>query len=234
MSEEKTVERNAGKQEHTKHKTKPQTFTKRNEDFMYRLTKELNANSKLTDEKKEEALQDTKLRLLEGQLKGETAKQIYGTPTDRVKEIIEGPKKAPVETKYWMKALDNGMVFFMIFALMFGIMLLVQPKSIATEPGPAGITAMLAISIIGGACAPFLTDRLQPTSSKKERRSIWRTIGMATGMVLVWMVAYMAFSALPQSLNPVLPFEVYFAIAAVLFVFRLWFKRRYHVTGGFM
>lgn len=233
MSEDKTVERNAGKQDVEKHKGN-QTFTKRNEDFMFRLTKELNANDKLSDEKKQEALQDTKLRLLQGQLKGETAKQIYGTPTDRMKEIIEGPKKAPVETKYWMKVLDNAMVFLMIFALMFGIMLIMQPKSIAQEPGPAGITAMLAISVIGGACAPFLTDRLQPGASKKKHQSIWKTIGMATGMILVWMVAYMAFSALPESLNPVLPFEAYFVIAAVLFVFRLWFKRRYHVTGGFM
>lgn len=233
MSEDKTTERNAGKQVHSERKAK-QTYTKRNEDFMFRLTKELNENDKLSEEKKEEALQDTKLRLLEGQLKGETAKQIYGTPTDRVKEIIEGPKKAPVETKYWMKALDNGMVFLMIFALLFGIMMIFQPKSVTSEPGPAGITAMLAISIIGGACAPFLTDRLQPTSKKKERQSIWKTIGMATGMILVWMVAYMLFSSLPQSLNPILPFEAYLVLAAVLFVVRMWFKRRYHVTGGFM
>lgn len=233
MSEDKTTEeRNAGKQQVSAGKAN-QTFTKRNEDFMFRLKKELSA-SDVAVEKQNEALEETKLRLLAGQLKGETAKQIYGTPTDRVKSIVEGPKKAPVETKYWMKALDNGMVFLMIFALMFGIMLIAQPKSITSEPGPAGITAMLAISIIGGACAPFLTDRLQPTSKKKERTSIWKTIGMATGMILVWMVAYMAFSSLPQSLNPVLPFEAYLVLAAVLFGVRMWFKRRYHVTGGFL
>ncbi|AMV60423.1 Integral membrane protein [Pediococcus damnosus] len=236
MSEDKTTERNAGKQQEPTKKPagkSKQTFTKRNEDFMFRLKRELKT-SKLSDEKKNEALLETESRLLEGQLKGETAKQIYGTPTDRVKGIIAGPKKAPVETKYWMKVLDNSMVFLMIFSLMFGIMMIAQPKSIAEQPGPAGITAMVAISLIGGACAPFLTDRLQPTSKTKERSSIWKTIAMATGMILVWMVAYMAFSSLPAAVNPVLPYEVYLAMAVALFFVRMWFKRRYHLTGGFL
>ena len=183
MSEDKTTERNAGKQVHSERKAK-QTYTKRNEDFMFRLTKELNENDKLSEEKKEEALQDTKLRLLEGQLKGETAKQIYGTPTDRVKEIIEGPKKAPVETKYWMKALDNGMVFLMIFALMFGIMMIFQPKSVTSEPGPAGITAC-HFNYWWGMCTilngPFATN-LQKEGTSIDLEDNWDGDGDDFGM----------------------------------------------------
>ncbi len=102
MSEEP---RNAGAQQRHPHSEHQQSteLTKRNADFMHRLRKELQA-SKLSDEQRQAALIDTETQLLEGQKTGTTAKQLFGTPTDRFKAIVEGPKRL----KWKLKAITSG------------------------------------------------------------------------------------------------------------------------------
>lgn len=232
MSEEP---RNAGKQvNETRHAEKPKKteLTKRNADFMYRLRKEVK-ESKLNDQERSEALIDTETRLLEAQKTGKTAKQLFGTPTERLKEIVEGPKKAKTEAQnnnMWIRALDNALIFAALFAAMYAIMMLIQPASIKATPGPSGILAILLTSIVGGIGMAYVYRVLGP--EQKTRPSMWKQAGIAVVAILLWIVFYMSFAMLPNAINPTLPIYGYVILAVAAFGGRWYLRRKFHIVGG--
>ena len=70
-------------------------LTRKNEDFMYQLNKQLDAQG-ATAEAKTALLEETMTALLEGQKTGQTAKGLFGTPTKHADELLH-PKKTPAE-----------------------------------------------------------------------------------------------------------------------------------------
>jgi uncharacterized membrane-anchored protein len=232
MSEEP---RNAGKQQveaHTENTTKKHELTKRNADFMYRLRKEIK-NSKLNDQQRSEALIDTETRLLEAQKTGTTAKQLFGTPTQRLNDLVEGPKKAQVaaqQSNMWIRALDNGLIFAALFSAMYAIMMLIEPKAIQASPGPSGILAIILTSLVGGIGMGYIYKVMGP--DQKKRPSMWKQAGLTVAAVVLWIAFYMSFASLPSSINPTLPFIGYAILAVAAFGGRWYLRRKFHITGG--
>ena len=106
-------------------------LTRKNEDFMYQLNKQLDAQG-ATAEAKPALLEETMTALLEGQKTGQTAKGLFGTPTKYADELLH-PKKTPAEqqqTSTVLMSVDNGLMFFAIFTFMFGLMGLMQPSTL--------------------------------------------------------------------------------------------------------
>lgn len=209
-------------------------LTKRNADFMFKLRKEI-ANSGLNNEKQEEAIHDTEKQLLDGQKSGQTARQIFGTPSERVEEIVRGPKKETVSQNdnYWFRSLDNALIFAALFSAMYAVMSMFQPQTIAKTPGPAGFLAIILTSAVGGLGMGYVYRVLYP-DKKAPRPSLWKQIGMTVLAVLVWISCYTLFAALPSSINPLLPPAGYIAIAVITFGARWYLRRRYGITGGFI
>ena len=232
MSEEP---RNAGAQQrhpHSEHQ-KSTELTKRNADFMHRLRKELQA-SKLSDEQRQAALIDTETQLLEGQKTGTTAKQLFGTPTDRFKAIVEGPKKAKMEAQsnnIWLRAADNGLIFMALFAAMYALMMLIQPKSVQAAPGPAGILAIILTSAVGGFGIAYIYRLI---GNRKKRPSLWKQAGITVLAVILWIIFYTAFGALPPVINPMLPLAGYIVLAVAAFAGRWYLRRKFHIVGGLL
>ncbi|MEE6711603.1 DUF1129 domain-containing protein [Pediococcus acidilactici] len=236
MSEEP---RNAGAQQrHSRPEHKQSTeLTKRNADFMHRLRKELQA-SKLSDEQRQAALIDTETQLLEGQKTGTTAKQLFGTPTDRFKAIVEVPKKAKMEAQsnnIWLRAADNGLIFMALFAAMYALMMLIQPKTFQEAPGsaagPAGILAIILTSAVGGLGIAYIYRLFV---NRKKRPSLWKQTGITVLAVILWIIFYTAFGALPPAINPMLPLAGYIILAVAAFAGRWYLRRKFHIVGGLL
>ena len=88
-------------------------LTRKNEDFMYQLNKQLDAQG-ATAEAKTALLEETMTALLEGQKTGQTAKGLFGTPTKYADELLH-PKKTPAEqqqTSTILMSVDNGLYSF--------------------------------------------------------------------------------------------------------------------------
>ncbi|VDG20306.1 DUF1129 domain-containing protein [Lactiplantibacillus mudanjiangensis] len=207
-------------------------LTKRNAEYMRQMRKALNATS-LAGDKKKAALDEMTTTLLTEQHKGTTARQLYGTVQERTQEIIEGPKKAPAEqarANYWITALDNGLMLFMIFCLMYGAIGFFG-KTSSEQAGAQGITAILITSAVGGLGVAKLFDFLQPASKdKKKQVPTWRKILWSVLAIVAWMMIFTLAAALPTTINPALSAIWYLIIAAIVFVARLWLKRRFKIT----
>jgi uncharacterized membrane-anchored protein len=208
-------------------------LTKRNDEYMRQMRKALNATD-LTGDKKKAALDEMMTTLLAEQHKGTTARQLYGTVQERVQAIIEGPKKDPAQqaqANYWVTALDNGLMLFMIFCLMYGAIGFFGKDGTNGSAGANGITAILVTSIVGGLGVAKLFQYLQPAKGKKKV-PMWRKIFWSVLAVIVWMMIFTMTAALPKGMNPSLPAIVYLVIAAIVFGIRLWLKRRFNIANS--
>ncbi|MFD1421493.1 DUF1129 domain-containing protein [Lactiplantibacillus songbeiensis] len=210
-------------------------LTKRNDEYMRQMRKALNATD-LTGDKKKAALDEMMTTLLAEQHKGTTARQLYGTVQERVQAIIEGPKKDPAQqaqANYWVTALDNGLMLFMIFCLMYGAIALFNkgPHAYGSQNGANGITAILVTSIVGGLGVAKLFQYLQPAKGKKKV-PMWRKIFWSILAVIVWMMVFTLTAALPKGMNPSLNGIVYLVLAAIVFGIRLWLKRRFNIANS--
>lgn len=213
-------------------------LTRKNEDFMYQLNKQLDAQGASADAKPA-LLEQTMAALKEGQKKGQTAKALFGTPTKHADELLH-PKKPVAEqqrSSTILMSVDNGLMFFAIFTFMFGLMGLMQPSSLRlAQNGSAGIVAILLVAIAGGAAFGYVNKVLLPTvdeNGKKHRRPLWVRIALVIGALVAWMLVYMLVAFLPNAINPVLNAWAYLVLGVVAFFLDLYFRQRYHITGGF-
>ena len=205
-------------------------LTKRNAEYMRQMRKSLEA-TKLPSEQQQTVLNEMTATLLSEQGRGTTARQLYGTVQERTEEIVN-PKKTLVEREranYWITSLDNGLMLFMIFCLMYGIMGFIGNNATKNSAGANGITAILVTSIIGGLGVAKLFEYLMPAKGQKKT-SLWKKIAWSVLAIIVWMLAFTTMSMIQGPLNPVLPGIAYLIIAAVIFFLRMWLKRRYNIT----
>ncbi|WP_125979874.1 DUF1129 domain-containing protein [Loigolactobacillus iwatensis] len=234
MSEEDESKRNEGVQKHDKPTPKTPTemvdrLTKRNAEYMFRLKKAL-AETKLSAERQTQAYSEMLPQLIEGQKKGQTARQQFGTVTERVQAIVDGPKKGrEANTNRWLVMLDNTLMIFMIFTLMYGItgMLSKQPQKEAAM----GILSLVIVSLAAGFGSEELMRLIGPRDKKKKRMAWWKLLLMGVGGFIVLMLVYIVTSMIPGPLNAVLPGVVYLVLGAVTFVVRLYLKRRFNIQG---
>ena len=129
-------------------------LTKKNEEFVFQLNKQLERQG-VAKEKRPEIIQDTITQLKEGQKTGKTAKALFGTPTEYVKNLKDPKKNNQPNhmSKQSIKllALDNMLIFFSIFTFMFGLMFWISPAAMKmTHYGSSGLLAIVLVSVSGG------------------------------------------------------------------------------------
>ena len=150
MSEEQPRNAQAGQRQKQLEKERRQAngnafsnydLTRKSEDFMYQLNKQLDRLGVPSD-KKDAMLKETIDKLLAGQKKGQTARALFGTPTEYAKEL-KNPMPTPAETsKQSIKllAIDNMLIFLSIFTFMFGLMFWLSPAAMQTKnAGSSGV-----------------------------------------------------------------------------------------------
>lgn len=248
MSEEQPRNAQAGQRQkqHVKQQRQEQgsafskyDLTRKNEEFMYQLSKQLDRLG-VANDKKPEMMENTIQQLLAGQKKGKTAKALFGTPTAYAKELKNPKPSAQHMTKQSIKllAIDNTLIFLSIFTFMFAIMFWLSPLAMrASHAGSSGITAILLVAILGGVLFGYVATQLQPTKNKEgkwvQKKPMWfRVLTVAFGLV-AWLAVYMLASLLPNAINPRLNQWAYLIIAVVTFAGDMVYRRKYHITGSF-
>ncbi|MBM7616876.1 putative membrane-anchored protein [Weissella uvarum] len=211
-------------------------LSKRNQDFMWQV------QSLATEEQIAAGLvAEIETELLHAQKSGQTAKQLYGTPNQALGHEVHHNVETGKETVnyaangFWNIAIDNTFVFFMMFSLMFGIMLMFSSKSLSGsgELGSLGLTALVLTSLSGGVLFAAWTMLMAPNAAGQRMSLVMRIIGSLL-IFGTWFLLYMLFGLIPLKFNPILPGWVYLVLAGLAFLGFQWWRRRTGMQGGFM
>ena len=242
MSEEQPRNAQAGQRQKQHEKAQRQEsgnafasygLTRKNEEFIYQLNKQLDRLG-IAKDKRDAMITETVTKLQAGQKQGQTAKALFGTPTEYAKELKNPkPKDEPVDNKRSFKLLsiDNTLIFFSIFTFMYGLMFLLSPEILKTKQyGSSGITAIVLVAVIGGVLFSYIMLQLQPRGRTKRRPLATRILILVCGLVL-WLGIYMLASWLPNIINPRLNAWVYIVFGVVAFGGDMYFRNRFRVSG---
>ncbi|MFC6171560.1 DUF1129 domain-containing protein [Loigolactobacillus jiayinensis] len=230
MSEDKQA-RNAGVQQHQKQSPAsdlPDELTKKNQDYLYHLKKAL-AETKLSSEKQQKAIDETIAKMIAGQKQGQTARQLFGTVTEHVAAVIAGPRADPnAGQNKWLLMLDSSLMVFMVFNLMYGIMFFFT-KSSKVQTGQAGILSELILAIVAG----YGIMMMQTTLARGGKRKIpiWRMLIYGVLFFIVLTGTYTLVMMIPGPLNANLPAVVYIVIGAAALGIRIYLKSKFNIKN---
>ena len=202
-------------------------LTKRNEDYLFHLDKALTEKN-YDPEQKEQVLTEMYQELKEKQKQGVVATKLYGTVTEKAELIVNGPKKseAPTELpKFWILALDNGLIMFIMFCIMYTLLGVFSPKQADVSGG--WITLLATSTIAGVGLAFFYRSMLSARKEKGKKRWI-KTILITLELILIWIVAFGVIAFIPVSINRTMEPIVYAILAGLGYIVRRYLKKKYN------
>lgn len=207
-------------------------LTKRNQQYIFDLKKSLQA-ANLSEEEMVIAMHDILPTLVEEQKTGKTARQLFGTVSERTEAIINKPQPLP-ETKPVLMWLDNSLFILGVFGLMVGVMGLFTNGKAQMY----GLFSLIIGAAIGGFVFylfyKFFYQYEQPGADKSKRPKMWKALLMMIPIFFLWMLVWGA-SSLPifDILNPVMPPIVTMIIGAVALGLRWFLKKQFNIQGSF-
>ena len=172
--------------------------------------------------------------LLNGQQTGQTARQIYGTPTEVAQSIIDQelspPSKDGDKSPDWQIYVDGALLLGSIFTFLTGF-------SMANAEGEItqyfGVITMIINYLVAGFSMLVTAKNMPNPDAPKGKKGYPKYFLASIGSMVLWFIAVSASGALlPQSINVMLPHTWYMIIAAITFAGRIFFKRYYNVKGG--
>ncbi|HBV48270.1 MAG TPA: DUF1129 domain-containing protein [Lactobacillus sp.] len=202
-------------------------LTKRNEDYLFHLDKALTEKN-YDREQKEQVLTEMYQELKEKQKQGVVATKLYGTVTEKAELIVNGPKKseAPTELpKFWILALDNGLIMFIMFCIMYTLLGVFSPKQADVSGG--WITLLATSTIAGVGLAFFYRSMLSARKEKGKKRWI-KTLLITLELILIWIVAFGVIAFIPVSINRTMEPIVYAILAGLGYLVRRYLKKKYN------
>lgn len=202
-------------------------LTKRNQQFLFDLEKQLK-DMRPTNER-ERLYQEISQNLLDGQSSGQTARQLYGTPTEMIETLVEVEIKQAQEAAQgpeWLLYLDGALLLGSIFVLVTGMSML-NPKNQAVN---MGIITVIVNYLAAGIASFAITKNLpNPQAPKGERGYVKYIIFSIAGMLIWYLLIGVSQSLLPESINSLMSPQVYLVIGALTFALRFYLRRRFNI-----
>ena len=202
-------------------------LTKRNEDYLFHLDKALTEKN-YDPEQKEQVLTEMYQELKEKQKQGVVATKLYGTVTEKAELIVNGPKKseAPTELpKFWILALDNGLIMFIMFCIMYTLLGVFSPMQ---DDVSGGWITLLATSTIAGVGLAFFYRSMLSARKEKGKKRWIKTILITLELILIWIVAFGVIAFIPVSINRTMEPIVYAILAGLGYLVRRYLKKKYN------
>ena len=207
-------------------------LTKRNEQYIFDLKKALKA-ANLTEEQTITALNEMLPTLVEEQKTGKTARQLFGTVSERLDAIVNKPVEKKKSTTASLMWLDNFLLLFGMLGIS-GVMGLFVSRG--TQPVTYGITALVVASAIGGIVFYmmylFVYQYDQPGADKSKKPKTWKTVLMLASVTLVWFLVFNGAALLPATLNPILDPIVLVIVSALALGLRYYLKKRFGIISS--
>ncbi|MBM7712079.1 DUF1129 domain-containing protein [Enterococcus xiangfangensis] len=208
-------------------------LTKRNEQYIFDLKKALKA-ANLTEEQTITALNEMLPTLVEEQKTGKTARQLFGTVSERLDAIVNKPVEKKKSTTASLMWLDNFLLLFGMLGIVSGVMGLFVSRG--TQPVTYGITALVVASAIGGIVFYmmylFVYQYDQPGADKSKKPKTWKTVLMLASVTLVWFLVFNGAALLPATLNPILDPIVLVIVSALALGLRYYLKKRFGIISS--
>jgi len=199
-------------------------LSNKNAEYVFKLNKRL-MDDGFKEEEAKEVIDKMLPEIVDNQIKGIPANQLYGPVTQRAQEIAH-PVKKPKATPFWASWIDTALLFFALFGLLYGVVALTSKK---TDPNSqTGVITLLVLSAMWGALLTWFNNQMK--KPKAERPGWGVTIGyLAVGLVLMFVfLGAMAF--IPTTINPTLNSVGYFIAAAIAYGVRFGFRRMMGIT----
>lgn len=210
-------------------------LTKRSQQFLVSIDKKL-TDGGLTETVKMPIYTEMLETLIEGQQVGQTARQIYGTPTECATSILNQNFQNQTEVTRspdWQIALDGGLILGSVFTFIVGLSMMnanaEQPEAVLSM----GLITLILNYLVAG-WAMLQTSKVMPNmEAPKGKKGYFKYFGVSSLWMIVW-VAVVTLSAafIPSVINPIFPPMVYMVIGAATFGLRFYLKKRYNIVGG--
>ncbi|MBE9389897.1 DUF1129 domain-containing protein [Vagococcus salmoninarum] len=207
-------------------------LTKRNEQYIFDLKKSLVAGN-LSDELQAIALSSILAELVAGQKTGKTARQLFGTVTERTDIILNAP--TPAKESNWKQMwLANTLMIFGFLSLLSGALPLLSKANATGQQ--QGILTIIIASITGGYAfyvaykKIYIYDR--PGVDQSQRPGTLKSMGMMVGIMLVWMVFFMGSALITPTINVTLEPFVYLVLAGIGFATQYVLKKKFNIRGS--
>lgn len=209
-------------------------LTKKNQQFLISLDRQL--HDELHYQVQEKAYKEIAETLLEGQDQSQTAKQIYGTPTELAKVIREQglhPENhdTPERSSDLLLGIDGGLFLGSLFTLVTGTTMMMRNAEV--NGALVGILSIIINYILAGFSMLATAKNLPNPHAPKGKKGYAKYFIISVLSMFAWFILVsMSSVMLPRVINPVLPGYIYLLIGAATLAYRYYFKRRYQVKGG--
>ncbi|MBK0347165.1 DUF1129 family protein [Aerococcaceae bacterium zg-ZJ1578] len=209
-------------------------LTKKNQQYLMAVDKHLESE-KLAQSAYQAVFAEIADTLIQGQKTGQTAKQLYGTPTECAAIIKEQhfptePKEDLEPSEPWKIALDGALLLGSIYTIMTGFSLLNVSNKVQNT---IGLITLIVNYIVAGFAMLMIARNLPKPDAPKGQRGYLRYFGMSSLAMIAWVAAVSLVTAfVPKVINPVLPPMVLLVIGLVTIVARFYLKRRLNIRGG--
>lgn len=208
-------------------------LTKKNEQYIFDLNKALDA-ANLTDAEKTAALNEMLPTLVEEQKVGKTARQLYGTVSERTDAIVNKPVEQKRTTTASLMWLDNFLLIFGMLGLVSGVMAMFMPKG--TQAASYGLTALLVASAAGGLVFYmmylFIYQYEYPGADRSKKPKMWKSMLMIACVTIVWFLVFNGAALLPRSFNPIIDPLVLSILALAALGGRYFLKKRFNIVSS--
>ena len=206
-------------------------LTKRNEQYIFDLKKYLTA-ANASEEQKVVALHEVLPQLIDGQKKGQTARQLFGPVSEKATELLNKPIQQK-QAKVWEMWIDNSLLIFMLLAIISGISPL-----ITNQPVPYGISALILSALSGGyvfyMMYKYIHQYDRPGADRSKKPGFWKSIGIMILIFLAWFAVIMITSFIPTSINPHLDPLINIILGLLAFALRSWLRKKYDIQGSLL
>ncbi|WP_125710147.1 DUF1129 domain-containing protein [Companilactobacillus zhongbaensis] len=194
-------------------------LSNKNEEYVFKLNKFLTEDD-FTEAEAKESIDAMLPEIIENQIKGIPANQLYGPVSKKAGDIAH-PVKPKKKTPFWALAIDTSLLFFALFGVLYGIVGLTSKDK--TAQNQTGIITLILLAAMWGVLLTWFN--LQMRKPKSERPGLLITIGyMGAGLVIMFVfLGLMQF--VPTTINPPLDGVVYLILAVVAYGGRFFYRR---------
>lgn len=205
-------------------------LTKRNEQYIFDLKKSMNA-ANLSEQEQTLALHEILPVMVEEQKSGKTARQLFGTVSERTEAILNKPAQKEDATPLLMW-LDNAMLLTGALAIMMSATSLLFKNN--TQQ--LGLITLLAGGTVGGYVLYLMYKYVyqydRPGADKSQRPGILKSGAIMVGAMFLWLLAFAGSALLPTSINPVLDPIVVIVIGGAVLLARYFLKKKYNMQSS--
>ena len=126
-------------------KTLRQKLSNKNQDYVFRLEKELQRQGSLSHEEAVAMTDGLLSEIVIAQRHGQPANGLYlASPKIKAEEMLH-PEQKTVETPFWQRAVDGALLYLAIFVGLFGVIALFETKQ--PQNSQMGILTLASVGI---------------------------------------------------------------------------------------